>query len=224
MGDPAGIGAQVIVKALSDDTIFAHAKFVVYGSNESLLLAADTCNVHPNWFRVDANSNRASHAISEPFVVLDDGEDDLFALRHAPSALGGRVSKRWVEASIADSLRVARDPRHIDARGHRTDLQTKLDRCWVQLGWPHRIVRIKNQSQTACDDVCLTYASGRPGHLSHSIDGHSKCPHNRQGLRRHRLGGRRMPATWNDSSKDRSGWPQPTRWRERPFWAMKNPV
>ena len=39
MGDPLGIGPEVLVKALADPAVRRLAKFVVYGRNETLLAA-----------------------------------------------------------------------------------------------------------------------------------------------------------------------------------------
>lgn len=115
MGDPAGIGAQIIVKALCDPSLLERAKFVVYGANESLTLAADTCGIQPRWFRVDGQSKRAASNIAKPYVVLDDSDDELHSIGNEPSALGGHVSKRWVESAIKDAMRSPSDPRAIDA-------------------------------------------------------------------------------------------------------------
>ena len=41
MGDPAGIGPEVIVKALAEPEVRRRARFVVYGLNELLTYAAD---------------------------------------------------------------------------------------------------------------------------------------------------------------------------------------
>ncbi len=41
MGDPAGIGAEVLVKALADPAVRGLARFVVYGMNELRSYAAD---------------------------------------------------------------------------------------------------------------------------------------------------------------------------------------
>ncbi|MCH8261293.1 MAG: hypothetical protein IIC46_13930, partial [Planctomycetes bacterium] len=41
MGDPCGIGAEVIVKALADPEIRALGRFIVYGIDEVLTGAAD---------------------------------------------------------------------------------------------------------------------------------------------------------------------------------------
>ena len=47
MGDPLGIGPEVLVKALADPAIRRLAKFVVYGRNETLLAAADRAGARP---------------------------------------------------------------------------------------------------------------------------------------------------------------------------------
>jgi 4-phospho-D-threonate 3-dehydrogenase / 4-phospho-D-erythronate 3-dehydrogenase len=115
MGDPAGIGPQIIAKALQNTALTSKARFVIYGANESLTLAADKCKLQTRWNRVDANSDRAHQKITSNIVVLDDGEDGLPMLKHAPSTLGGIVSKRWVESAVHDAMLSAKDPRHLDA-------------------------------------------------------------------------------------------------------------
>ena len=52
MGDPAGIGAEVIVKALAHPDIRKSGRFVIFGLNESLEYAADRAEIMPYWFRV----------------------------------------------------------------------------------------------------------------------------------------------------------------------------
>lgn len=115
MGDPAGIGPQIIAKAISDRKLLQNIRVVVYGANDVLNLAADKCSINPNWFRVDASSSRATQPIDSNVVVLDDSEEGLLHLHHEPSVLGGIVSKRWVEHAIKDSLRKPSDSRKIDA-------------------------------------------------------------------------------------------------------------
>ncbi len=115
MGDPAGIGPQIIAKALQNTALSSKARFVLYGANESLTLATDKCKLQTRWDRVDANSDRALQKITSNIVVLDDGEDGLPMLKHAPSKLGGIVSKRWVESAIRDSMLPTKNPRRLDA-------------------------------------------------------------------------------------------------------------
>ena len=45
MGDAAGIGPEIIVKALFDQDIRRAAKFIVFGMNEQLCYAADKAEI-----------------------------------------------------------------------------------------------------------------------------------------------------------------------------------
>ncbi len=116
MGDPAGIGPQIVVKALADPALRRQGRFVIYGLNELLTYAADRHEIDPYWFRVPHDSDRTTRAISDDVVVLDFDEFDGFIqLPNEPSKLGGTASKTFVEEAIADTLRPADHPRHIDA-------------------------------------------------------------------------------------------------------------
>src|SRR3569833_342783 len=71
MGDPAGIGAEVIVKALADPVLRHRARFIVYGMNELLAYAADV-------------------------VVVDyDQYSMLGSAIRSPSKMGGEASMRF---------------------------------------------------------------------------------------------------------------------------------
>ena len=71
MGDPLGIGPEIIIKMLADPRVRRSAQFVIYGLNELLTYAADQQEIDPFWFRVQHDSARASDPISEQIVVLD---------------------------------------------------------------------------------------------------------------------------------------------------------
>ena len=116
MGDPAGIGAEIIVKALMDPALRGCARFVVYGLNELLTYAADQLEANPFWYRVQHDSPRAQRGFSEPMVVLDYDEFDgaIQSSRHA-TKLGGLASKTFVEDAITDALLPDENPRHTDA-------------------------------------------------------------------------------------------------------------
>ncbi|MHC4140809.1 MAG: hypothetical protein ACYSUF_02655, partial [Planctomycetota bacterium] len=60
MGDPAGIGPEIVVKALNDRRIRRLARFVVYGLNELMAYAADQLEIEPYWFRVQHDSGRTT--------------------------------------------------------------------------------------------------------------------------------------------------------------------
>ena len=51
MGDPAGIGAEVIIKALADPEIRKLARYVIFGLNELLAYTADLAEIEPFWWR-----------------------------------------------------------------------------------------------------------------------------------------------------------------------------
>lgn len=116
MGDPAGIGAEIILKALADPSILSLGRFILYGLNEFLAYAADQAEISPYWYRVQHDSDRTRRDIRESVVVFDFDEFDGM-LRATPGASreGGKASKTFVEAAIADALRDRRHPRHVDA-------------------------------------------------------------------------------------------------------------
>ena len=87
----------------------------MYGANNVLTYAADRCNIKPTWFRVDGNSQRAQLELRAEPIVIDDGDEALLQLAHAPSKIGGAVSKRWVENAIHDARLRDGNPRKIDA-------------------------------------------------------------------------------------------------------------
>jgi 4-hydroxythreonine-4-phosphate dehydrogenase len=116
MGDPAGIGPQVLVKALGDRHLRLSARFVIYGLNELLTYAADRQEVDTFWARVQHDSPRAGKRIIDDVVVLDFDEfDGLVRAPHQPSKVGGIASKAFVEEALNDALRPPEDPRHLDA-------------------------------------------------------------------------------------------------------------
>ena len=116
MGDPAGIGPEVVIKALADRELRKRARFVIYGLNELLTYAADTQEIDPFWYRVQHDSERTGSRIHDDVVVLDfDEYDGLLRAAHVPSKPGGIASKAFVEEAITDALLPADHPRHIDA-------------------------------------------------------------------------------------------------------------
>lgn len=116
MGDPAGIGPEVVVRALADRGLRKRARFVVYGQNAALTLEADRLGIEPRWYRVAHDSDRAGRTIDEDVVVFDfDGFEAHTVEARKPSKSGGLASKSFVESAIADALRDPGDPRRIDA-------------------------------------------------------------------------------------------------------------
>ena len=101
MGDPAGIGAEVVVKALADEDIRGLGRFVIFGVEDVLAAAADVSSIKPYWFEV---SPEASLRVDSGVVVVDHQE---FA--HGPwlngrsSEEGGRASLCFLDRSIAEA-------------------------------------------------------------------------------------------------------------------------
>jgi len=115
MGDPMGIGAEVVAKSLCDPAIARLARFVVYGQNQSLVDAAERAGLRAMWFRVAKDTQASQRAAALEPVVIDYGHEDSLPREHGPSRSGGLLSKAFVEDAIADALRPVGDPRRVDA-------------------------------------------------------------------------------------------------------------
>ncbi len=119
MGDPGGIGPEVLVRALVDKDRRASARFVIHGSAIAMHNAAHACSIEPYWWQVDPRSPLASTA-SHDVVLMDtdpemaeEGIDQRFPAR--PDRVSGAMSFRWVESAIADAQRGESDPQRADA-------------------------------------------------------------------------------------------------------------
>lgn len=98
MGDPCGIGPEVIVKALADSDVRSLGRFLVYGCEEALFDAAEKAGIRPFWFRVDRE--RAAR-IDTGVVVADfDEYADYTWSEPRPSVLGGRASLHFFDEAI----------------------------------------------------------------------------------------------------------------------------
>jgi len=99
MGDPAGIGAEVIVKALADPDLRTRGRFIIYGLNELLAYAADLAEINCFWFR---QPHELVRRVDSGVVVADFDEFSMFgpAVRR-PTAEGGRASMRFLVEAIA---------------------------------------------------------------------------------------------------------------------------
>ena len=119
MGDPLGIGPEIVVKALSDPRLRKRARFIVYGMAEPMHYAADAAEIEPYWRRVQHDSPVAETAVGAGVTVLDYDEYTMPGAPGARSAggstrLGGHSSFRFVEDAIIDSTRPATDPLRVE--------------------------------------------------------------------------------------------------------------
>ncbi len=101
MGDPAGIGAEVIIKALSDPDVRSLGRFIIYGMEESLDVAAGLAELEPCWYR---RFHDEVDTVKSGIVLADYDEFSPDIHLTEPSAEGGRASLRFVE----DAIRAAR--------------------------------------------------------------------------------------------------------------------
>jgi 4-hydroxythreonine-4-phosphate dehydrogenase len=94
MGDPAGIGAEVIVKALADPVLRQRARYIIYGMNELLHYAADIAEYDVFWWRDQFNGRL--RAYPHDVVVVDyDTYSMLGSAIRSPSKMGGEASMRF---------------------------------------------------------------------------------------------------------------------------------
>jgi len=98
MGEPCGIGAEIIVKALSRRELLERAKFIVFGYSEQIGYTADMLEAEFSFFRDHhENIRRYPHDV----VVLDYDEIALPAtMPRGPSRLGGKASMAFCEDAI----------------------------------------------------------------------------------------------------------------------------
>ncbi len=99
MGEPAGIGPEVIVKALADPEVRARGRFIVYGLDELLTYAADAAEINPFWFR---RPHEKVGRVASGVVVADfDEYAALTAPLKRPTAEGGHASLRFLAEATA---------------------------------------------------------------------------------------------------------------------------
>ena len=103
MGDPAGIGPEIIVKALADPNIRRAAKFIVFGMNEQLCYAADAAEIEPFWGR--HQHEKISREYPYKVVVADYDEYSVPSWVKGPSKAAGEASVRF----CLDAIDAARD-------------------------------------------------------------------------------------------------------------------
>lgn len=107
MGDPCGVGAEIVVKALADPDIRALGRFVVYGVDEVLVGAAEAVGIRPFWFALGTGEDCR---VDSGVVVADFAECRAgYWLNSRPSAEGGRASLAFVDAAIRAARRLTID-------------------------------------------------------------------------------------------------------------------
>ena len=99
MGDPCGIGAEIIVKALSSDELRRRGRFVIFGFSEQLTYTADALEANFTFLR---QHHEDIHRYSYDMVVLDYDDIPLPAvMKRGSSKVGGGASMAFCEGAIS---------------------------------------------------------------------------------------------------------------------------
>ena len=118
MGDPLGIGPEVVVRALADRTLRRRGRFLIHAFAGPMADAADACGIEPYWWRIPAGSALLDTTLAHEVVLLDhDRPAEPFdpGARREPTRQSGEASFRFVEAAIEDAQRPEGDVAHADA-------------------------------------------------------------------------------------------------------------
>ena len=99
MGDPAGIGAEIIVKALADADLRHSVRFVIFGFSEQLAYTADAVEVDFQFIR---DHHEAIRRFDDDIVVLDYDEIAMPAtMERGPSKVAGQATMAFCEDAIS---------------------------------------------------------------------------------------------------------------------------
>ena len=93
MGDAAGIGPEIVVKALADPAVRKAAKFIIFGMNEQLCYVADAAEIEPFWGR--HQHEKISRDYPYKVVVADYDEYSVPSWMKGPGKLTGEASIRF---------------------------------------------------------------------------------------------------------------------------------
>lgn len=101
LGDPHGIGAEVIAKSLADPALRLGAQFIIYGLHEALDFACDLAELRPYWRRLP----HEDAVTSDAEVALVDFDDIDISSRspRKPSAEAGKASMLFLEQAVNDA-------------------------------------------------------------------------------------------------------------------------
>lgn len=103
IGDPAGIGAEVVVKALADESLREKARFLIYGTDDAVSFAADQVETSPYWARITPDDDRR---LNSGVALIDFDEYPTSSTEIGKSsARGGEASMRFMEEAIVDARR-----------------------------------------------------------------------------------------------------------------------
>jgi len=103
MGDPCGIGPEIVLRALSRPRVRDAARFLVFGSTEILRRVAQAHRIRMPRFEVvqEGDDLRGRRG---PFLLECRRCPPRLALLAKPAAAAGRASVEWIECAIRYAL------------------------------------------------------------------------------------------------------------------------
>lgn len=115
LGDPAGIGPEIVWKALQDNDLRVAAEWVLIGPKASIEALNGRCGTESR--KAIAPPNQLPGVTSDGHVCFDDVPMHAGELPALPtdSAEGGRVSFLAIERAIERAKLPETDPEHVDA-------------------------------------------------------------------------------------------------------------
>lgn len=109
MGDPLGIGPEVVVKALAEQELRSGARFIVFGLSGSMEAAARAAELAPFWRTVRSGEPMDAPASAGGVTLIDYSDDPALAAERAGLTLDADASARATEAGGAASFRFVED-------------------------------------------------------------------------------------------------------------------
>ena len=92
MGDPGGIGPEILVKALADRARRSSARFLIQGSASAMQEAARQADIQPFWWQLPTGSS-VSASESHDVVVIDHAGEGF---THTTNKENGQLSHQYV--------------------------------------------------------------------------------------------------------------------------------
>ena len=103
MGDPCGVGPEVVLRALANRRARAAAKFLIFGSAPILARVAAAHGLRlPNW--KDADPAGPDRNKPGPFLLGSSACPARLALKARATAAGGRAAVAWIQDAAAAAL------------------------------------------------------------------------------------------------------------------------
>lgn len=121
MGDPCGIGPEIIVKALADPRLRHAAAYRIFGESTCLARAAEAAGLEPQWWIESPQQSADLRPVRGQVVITDHPRfAEAIAAEQArpevgPSRIGGESSLAFLNAAVDAALCDAADPHHVDA-------------------------------------------------------------------------------------------------------------